>query len=143
MNWIFPAYPIPTEEADGKTYLWDAIRQQWVVRQPEEWVRQHLIHFLVREKGISRHLIGVEKAVRYLDTQRRFDLVVYDRQGQPFILCECKAPEVPLSQETLHQAARYNQVLQAPYLLLTNGQALHFFSRDEAGMFRGVEGWMG
>ncbi|WNJ16000.1 type I restriction enzyme HsdR N-terminal domain-containing protein [Pontibacter sp. G13] len=132
---IFPAYPLHTHEEDGQTYIWDIIRKKWMVLQPEEWVRQHLVHFLILDRQVSKNRISVEKEIRYLKQRKRFDVVVYDAYGKPFILCECKAPEVPIKQAAFHQVARYNQQIQAPHLLLTNGKVFYFFSLAEDGSY--------
>lgn len=124
--------------------MWDPIRKKWFVLQPEEYVRQQLIQYMIEHKGISASLIGVEKAVDYRGMAKRFDLVVFDRAGKALILIECKAPAVALSEDTLHQIARYNVSIGAPHLLLTNGVSLLFFSRDENGKYQfQPEGWHG
>lgn len=132
---IFPPYDIPLETAEDKQWIYDVIRRKWVVLQPEEWVRQHLVHYLVRAKQVSPGLISVEKEIRYRDLRKRFDVVVFDQKGKPFILCEVKAPQIPVNQDTLNQIARYNETLQAPHLLLTNGLMLAFFSQQTDGSY--------
>ncbi|MEO1451456.1 MAG: type I restriction enzyme HsdR N-terminal domain-containing protein [Bacteroidota bacterium] len=132
---IFPAYDIAVDTEGDKQWVYDVIRRKWVVLQPEEWVRQHLVHYLVRAKGVSPNLVSVEKEIRYRELRKRFDVVVFDRAGKPFILCEVKAPDVPVNQDTLNQIARYNESLQAPHLLLTNGRMLAFFSRNAEGEY--------
>lgn len=136
MDFIFPAYPLRIEHRDGKPWVWDIIRKKWLVLQKEEYVRQHLVHYLIEARGIPAGRIGVEKMVHYGTLKRRFDLVVFDRSGQPFILCECKAPEVALGEAAFLQIARYNREIQAPHLLLTNGAALLFFSLDAEGQYQ-------
>lgn len=135
MDLIFPQHPLQIEEREGRSFIWDIIRRKWVVLQPEEYVRQALLHHLIEDHQISAGRIGVEREIRYNTMRRRFDLVVFDSMGKPFILCECKAPEVPLSQDTLNQIARYNVSFQAPHLLLTNGLSLLLFSLNEAGKY--------
>jgi hypothetical protein len=131
------------EQREDKACLWDVVRRKWVQAQPEEEVRQRLLHHLIETRQISRALIGVEKEIHYHQLRKRFDVVVFDAQARPLILIECKAPEVPLSAATLRQIARYNAVLQAPHLLLTNGLQLMFFSRDAAGTYQfQPEGWL-
>lgn len=134
-SWKLPRYSLHTEESEGDVVVYDPIRKAWYVLQPEEEVRQHLIQFLIREKGISPNLISVEKEIVYRGTKRRFDVVVFDRNGSPDIVCECKAPEVAITQDTVNQVARYNTVLKAPHLLLTNGKGLVVFSIQEQGKF--------
>jgi Type I restriction enzyme R protein N terminus (HSDR_N) len=141
MEWIFPPYPISTEERDGETYVWDPIRRKWLVRQPEEWVRQHLICYLVLDRKVSRARIGVEKEIRYRDLRKRFDVVIFGPRGEAHMLCECKAPEIELTEDTIHQALRYNHSLDAPHLLITNGKRLLIYSRDTEGRFSPSERW--
>ena len=143
MDLIFPDYPLKIELREGKPHIWDIIRRKWLVLQKEEYVRQLLIHYLIEAKGYPKGLMAVEKEVRYLDSRRRFDVVVYDKHGQPWMLCECKSPDVPFSDAVLHQIARYNQEMQAPFLLITNGSGCWVFERDESGAYELVPNWMG
>ena len=132
---IFPAYSLKTESRNGQDFVWDEIRRKWIVLQKEEYVRQLLVHFMIKEKKVSRSLISIEKEIRYKNLRKRFDLVVFDQMGKPFILCEVKAPDVPLTQDTLNQIARYNVNIHAPHLLLTNGCQLLFFSLSQEGKY--------
>ena len=88
---------------------------------PEENVRQAVIRFLTEKQAIPAGLIAIETGIRVEGVMRRADVVVYDRAGQPWMIVECKAPHVSISQSTLNQVANYNRVLGAPYLLVTNG----------------------
>lgn len=143
MEWIFPVYPLRRREDEaGQVQLWDPVRQKWVAEQPEELVRQQLLLHLTQTHGVPRGRIGVEKEIAYYAQRKRFDVVVFDAQAQPSVLIEVKAPEVDLTEQTLMQVARYNQTIQAPHLLLTNGRQLLFFSRGEDGRYQFVpEGW--
>ncbi|NRB64980.1 MAG: type I restriction enzyme HsdR N-terminal domain-containing protein [Saprospiraceae bacterium] len=105
----------------GKRYVWDAIRKKWLVFQPEEMVRQLIIHFLIAEKGVPRPRIAVEKGL-YINQQfRRTDIIVYDQSVKPFLLIECKAPSVPISEGVFRQIAHYNMALKVPNLWVSNG----------------------
>ncbi|MBK7909927.1 type I restriction enzyme HsdR N-terminal domain-containing protein [Candidatus Pollutiaquabacter sp.] len=84
-------------------------------------MRQHLLHFLLVDRSYPKGLIAVEKSLKVGTLDKRFDLLVYDREHHPILLAECKAPEIPLDQLVFDQAARYNRTLQVPYLLITNG----------------------
>ena len=99
--------------------------------QPEEWVRQHVLHFLLEDKKYPAGWVQVEKTIALNRMNRRFDIVVYNPDGSIKILVECKAPEQAIRQETFDQIARYNLVLQAEILIVTNGLDHYFFSVDE------------
>lgn len=88
---------------------------------PEEWVRQHWINFLIVHQGFPKGLISLEKGLKYNQLQKRTDLVVFDRVGQPYALIECKAPEIELNQKVLQQALAYRTTLLTPYIILSNG----------------------
>lgn len=137
-----PKYPLKIQTVDEQKQVWDFLRKKWVVLTPEEEVRQYLLHYLVEEKGVSIPLIAIEREIKYYKLRKRFDVVVFDGNGKPFIICECKAPGVKLSQDVIYQIARYNATLQAPHLLLTNGKGLLFFSVNEEGKYDFREdGW--
>ena len=108
-------------KTDGKHKVFDIVRKKYVVLTPEEWVRQHMIHFLVNYKSVPVSLMVIEKTFKLERLQKRFDIAVYSRQGDPVLLVECKAPHVQLSQSVIDQALRYNMKLHVKYLLVTNG----------------------
>lgn len=124
---MFPQLKYPTynirlmQDAKGKVKVFDEIRRKWLQLTPEEWVRQHLINYLVKEKKYPISLISVEKELVLNDTKKRYDIVVYSKSLEPIIIIECKAPEVNLSEKVLEQALRYNLVLKVPYLMISNG----------------------
>ncbi|MCI4669326.1 MAG: type I restriction enzyme HsdR N-terminal domain-containing protein [Bacteroidia bacterium] len=139
---MIPHYELRTRFEGEQAMVWDQIRKKWLVWQPEEIVRQQLICFLVQEKNISASLIGVEKEIIYNDQRKRFDLIVFNREAKPFIVIECKAPEVPISKKALEQVARYNTILDAPHLLLFNGHQWAFLSKNSEGIFQlQPKGW--
>ncbi|MHA6248113.1 type I restriction enzyme HsdR N-terminal domain-containing protein [Pontibacter sp. CAU 1760] len=92
-----------------------------MVLTPEEWVRQHVVHYLIGTLSYPKGLISIERGANYNQLQKRADLCVYDQSGKPHLLVECKAAHVPITQEVVKQVSVYNQTLQAPYLLITNG----------------------
>lgn len=106
--------------ADGDR-VWDEVRSQWVVLTPEEWVRRHLAAFLVSHCGADRLRMVEEYPVPMNGQLQRADLVVTDGAGAPLLLAECKAPDVGIDRAVLDQAVRYNSVLQARFIVLTNG----------------------
>lgn len=95
---------------------------------PEEWVRQHVLNYLVHELGCPASLISVEHTIALNRLVKRADLVVHDRAAKPLLLVECKAPHVPMDQRVLEQVARYNLVFRVPYLFVTNG-LVHYACR--------------
>lgn len=117
----FPLLNVQLRQKEGFQEVWDVVRKKWIFLTPEEWVRQHLMHYLNTEKDFSLSLMAVEKTIKVNGMNRRYDLVVYDNTGKPLLLAECKAPDVKLSQGTFDQAARYNMTIRVPYLLITNG----------------------
>ena len=105
----------------GKKKIFDPIRKKYLVWQPEELVRQLLIHYLVQEKNYNKNHLHVERGLKVNGQYRRSDIITYDKTMAPFLLVECKAPSVPLSQAVLDQIATYNLAYQVPYLLISNG----------------------
>lgn len=105
----------------GTLQVFDVIRKKFVDLTPEEWVRQHLVHFLINEKHVALSLIAIEKQFLLNSTKRRFDVLVHTSDLKPLIMVECKAPEVEINQLTINQALRYNLELKVPFVFLSNG----------------------
>lgn len=99
----------------------DPVRRKQVPETPEERVRQAMLYHFIEEMGVPSSLIAVEKGIRIGGSLLRPDIIVHDRTGAAWMVVECKAPEVNIDQSTLNQAANYNRVLHAPFLLVTNG----------------------
>lgn len=131
-----PLYDLQIRQGDEKQEVWDGLRKKWLVLTPEEYVRQCLLRFLIEEKNVPPGLISVERGLKYNSLQKRYDAVVYDREGQPLIATECKRPTVPIDESTMMQLVTYNSKIGAAYLLLTNGKELHFFGLNEENVFR-------
>lgn len=102
-------------------FMQDPVRRKQVPETPEERVRQAMLNHFIEVMGVPSSLIAVEKGIRIGGSLLRPDIIVHDRSGTAWMVVECKAPEVSIDQSTLNQAANYNRVLQAPYLLVTNG----------------------
>ena len=107
--------------AKNTLQIFDAIRKKFVDLTPEEWVRQHLIHYLINEKKYPASALSVEKQLLLNGTKKRYDLVVYNTLLKPILIVECKAPSIALNQLTIEQVLRYNLSLNVPYILVTNG----------------------
>ena len=123
-------YTFRQREKDGRTEVFDPIRKKWLVLTPEERVRQQLILFLLNMKKIPASHISVERAITVNGLTKRYDLVVFSPEGNPWMVVECKAPEVEITQAVVEQAGRYNKTLRAPILGVTNGSAHFFFTID-------------
>jgi predicted type IV restriction endonuclease len=131
----FPKVVLTLYERDGKTYIPDRIRGGYLVLTPEEWVRRHVIEYLVGWCGVELQRIVTEYPVLLNGQPQRADIVVVSRDGSPLMLIECKAADVKISQTVLDQAVRYNSVVGAQYIMLTNGMGVHCFERDANGMY--------
>jgi hypothetical protein len=135
---IFPAISARIKEENGIKHIWDSLRGRWLVLTPEEWVRQHAIAWLVAERHIPELRISQEYPVNINGQRQRADIVVIDECAKPHILVECKAPEVAIDNEVVMQATRYNAVVGARYIVLTNGKKLYCFEHVE-GKYRAVK----
>ncbi|GAA4025213.1 type I restriction enzyme HsdR N-terminal domain-containing protein [Flavobacterium cheonhonense] len=122
----FPDYSFRLKNSENKVSIFDEIRKKFILLTPEEWVRQHTIQFLLQEKKYPKSYISAEKTITLNGTKKRYDLVVFKPNGELFLLVECKAPEVTITQQTFDQIARYNLKLNADYLMVTNG-VNHYF----------------
>lgn len=117
----FPSIRLRARQRDGQVEVWDALRGTYLVLTPEEWVRQHLIAYLVSHCGTQPLRIVQEYPVPLNGQSQRADVVVVDDAARPLLLAECKAPDVPVNRSVFGQAVRYNSVLGARYIVLTNG----------------------
>lgn len=133
----FPAISSPIKEMEGGKYIWDALRRKWLLLTPEEWVRQHTIAWLVAERGVPQLRISQEYPVNINGQHQRADIVVIDERAKPHILVECKAPEVAIDNEVVMQAIRYNAVVGAKYIVLTNGIKIFCYEHID-GKYRAV-----
>ena len=116
-----PKYPLKLKKEGNKTFIFDPIRKKYLALNPEEWVRQNFIQFLIKEKGYPASLMAVEMSIDVLKTKKRCDIVLFNNQGKAHIIVECKAPSIKISQDTFDQIARYNMALKTNLLIVTNG----------------------
>uniref|UniRef100_UPI0032171E37 type I restriction enzyme HsdR N-terminal domain-containing protein n=1 Tax=uncultured Draconibacterium sp. TaxID=1573823 RepID=UPI0032171E37 len=105
----------------GKQLIFDSIRKKFVVLTPEEWVRQNFIQYLKNEKNYPENLMAVEKQIMVNGKQRRFDLLIYSKNGQPLLIAEFKAPGVKITQDVFDQVVRYNMALRVESVVVSNG----------------------
>lgn len=116
-----PQTKLNLSRKSGQIYVFCPIRKKKLVLTPEEWVRQHVIAFLINELGISIGKIASEYSLKYNAMNRRADIVVMNEKTEPHMIVECKAPSISIDSKTLHQAAEYKHVISAKVLVLTNG----------------------
>lgn len=121
-----PKAELKIKSSENTLYIFDIIRKKYVVLTPEEWVRQHVIHYLITSKGYPKSLIAVEKQLIINTLKKRFDILVFNTKGLPDLIIECKSPSINISQDTFDQIARYNLKINATLLMVTNGLA-HFY----------------
>ena len=115
-----PKAPLKLSRKDDQVFVWCILRKKNLVCTPEEWVRQHVVHFLISE-GIPEGLIASEYNLDYNGRSKRADIVVFDREQRPILIVECKAPEINLTEQVFNQIAGYNHELRVAYLMMTNG----------------------
>jgi hypothetical protein len=127
----FPKNKILLRQRSGLNEVFDVIRKKWLQLSPEEWVRQNMIQFLL-SNNYPGSLMAIEKEIKLGELSKRCDIVVYDRQSQPFMIIECKEMNVMLSEKTLQQILRYHISLPAKYLVITNGSYSFGFEKNES-----------
>ncbi len=118
------------KNSENKVAIFDEIRKKFIILTPEEWVRQHVVHYLLQDKRYPKSYINVEKIIKINNLNKRYDIVVYQPNGEVYLLIECKAPEITINQQTFDQIARYNLVLNAKYLMVSNGLNHYFCKMD-------------
>jgi len=134
-------YPQPAfklEERNGQRFIFDGIRKKWLLLTDEEWVRQNFVAYLINEMKYPATLIALEKSLELNGLKKRFDILVYDAAHQPWLLVECKAPQVVLSEAVLQQALRYNISIPVSNIVITNG-ALTFGWQKEHGVLKKLD----
>lgn len=124
-NLNFPVYDFRYTERENKKYIFDIIRKKYVLLTPEEWVRQNFIRYLLEEKGYIQSLVRVEMFFKLNRLSKRADIALFDRNGKPKVLVECKSPKIAISQVVFEQVARYNLSFKVDFLIVTNGMQ-HF-----------------
>lgn len=116
----FPAYEFKIQSIKGKDQIFDPCRKKWVILTPEEWVRQNLLQYLIQVCNYPAELIAIEKTIQLGDLNKRFDILIY--QGdKPWMIIECKEANTTLSEKTIQQLLQYQQVLEASFLIASNG----------------------
>ncbi len=122
----FPAYKFRLKSSENKVSIFGRIRKKFFILTPEEWVRQHTIHYLIETKKYPESLINVEKLIKVNDLNKRYDIILFNPDGSIKLIVECKSADVKITQDTFDQIARYNLSLDAEYLMITNGMQ-HYY----------------
>ena len=117
-----PQYSIKVQKHNGRAVIFDDLRRKYVALTPEEWVRQHFVHFLIEQKNYPAGLVANEVSLRLNGTAKRCDTVVYDLKLRPRVIIEYKAPHIEITQNVFAQISRYNMVLKVDYLMVSNGR---------------------
>jgi len=125
-----PTYNFKLKSNEKQTLIFDILRKKYFVLTPEEWVRQHIVQYLLHEKKYPSTLIALEKQLLVNNQKKRTDILVFNALGLPHLIVECKAPHIPITQETFDQIARYNLKLNASYLMVSNGLTHYFCKMD-------------
>ncbi|MDA9843835.1 type I restriction enzyme HsdR N-terminal domain-containing protein [Flavobacteriaceae bacterium] len=126
----FPPCDLRLKNRENKPFIFDLIRKKWVRCTPEEWVRVHCLAYLTQTLGYPASWIKVENEIKLYDTRKRFDIMIVDPSKGNILLVECKAPKVPIAQETFDQIARYNLNLKSDFIMVTNGLNHYFCTMD-------------
>lgn len=135
----FPEYEFSIQVHGQKKLIFDIVRKKFIPLTHEEWVRQHVLHYLVHEKQCKIEQIAVERELRYNNRRKRFDILVFGSGATPLCIVECKAPEVKLTTEAIFQAGVYNTIFNCPWLWITNGQRHVWLFNNKGTLQPGTE----
>ena len=116
-----PQATLKIKNSENKQFIFDIIRKKYVALTPEEWVRQHILNYLIHHKKYPATIIAVEKQLKVNDLQKRFDILIFNKSGMPYIIIECKSPTTKINQASFDQIARYNIALKAEIVMVSNG----------------------
>ena len=134
INLNLPKYSFKIKNRENKLYIFDIIRKKYIFLSPEEWVRQHFVHYLILDKNYPKSLIAIEKQLKLNKLVKRTDILVFNNLGLPDIIVECKSPTVKIDQDTFDQIAKYNLKLEAKILVVTNGIVHYYCTMDHQNM---------
>ena len=117
----YPQHPFKIKKEGNAESIFDELRKSWIRLTPEEWVRQNFVQYLIQTKHYPSALIAIEKEIMLGELKKRFDILVYDRFHQPWMMVECKEMDTEINQNVLEQILRYNIAIPVRYLIITNG----------------------
>ncbi len=127
---IFPTFEYKLRKHKGKLAIFDIIRKKYIFLTPEEWVRQHLVHYLINQLKYPKSMISVEDGLKVNKMQKRSDIIIHNRHGKVFMVVECKSAKIKLNQNSMIQLSTYNQSYKAEYIALTNGLKVYVCKID-------------
>lgn len=127
----FPQPAFRIKEEEGKELIFDEIRKQWVRLTPEEWVRQNFVQYLLQVLHYPAAYISIEKEIKLGERKKRFDLLVFDNMHRPWLMLECKAMDVDLTEQAVEQIVRYNMSVPVSYLVVSNGSYTYAWQKTE------------
>jgi hypothetical protein len=130
----YPPSNFKIESRNGHSFIFDGIRKKWLLLTEEEWVRQNFIAYLIQHMQYPQAMIALEKSLVLNELKKRFDVLVYDSTHQPWMLVECKAPQIMLDEAVLQQVLRYNIAIPVPYILITNGNSTFAWHKEHGGL---------
>ena len=130
----YPEYPFRIKTDADKELIFDPLRKAWVRLTPEEWVRQNFIQYLLQVKNYPSALIAIEKEIKLGELKKRFDILVYNNQHQPWLMIECKGMDIALTDDTLQQVLRYNIAVPVQFLVITNGSYCAGYEKKGASL---------
>jgi len=133
-----PVFEYKLKKKEGKLFIWDRIRKKYIVLQPEEWVRQHFVNYLIETKKVPVSHISLEQGHQYNNLAKRTDIIVWDAELKPLILVECKASHIEIKDDAFAQATAYLSQLKAKYVALSNGLTHIYFKNGKDG-FQKIE----
>ena len=133
-----PVFEYKLKKKEGKLFIWDRIRKKYIVLQPEEWVRQHFVNWLIEIKKVPVSHISLEQGHEYNNLAKRTDILVWDAELKPLLLVECKASHIEITYDTFAQAMTYLSTLKAKYVALSNGLT-HIYFKNEKDGFQKIE----
>ena len=130
----FPKPDFKIKEEEHKELIFDELRKKWVRLTPEEWVRQNFVQYLIQSKQYPSAFISIEKEIQLGELKKRFDVLVYDRNHIAWMMIECKAMDVALSEDVLAQVIRYNASVPVSFLVITNGSFTYAYEKSGTGL---------
>jgi hypothetical protein len=130
----FPEPGFRIKKERNASYIFDSNRKIWLLLTEEEWVRQNFVNYLVKVLNYPSSIIALEKEIKLGDMKKRFDILIYDSDHRPWMMIECKAPEISLSENVLQQVLRYNISVPVKYMVITNGNATTGWEKEDGNL---------